>query len=378
MKYLHVLNLDTIGGVEELFIHFLANAKKLSDIQQHVLVTSNKPHPFFEEYLKNVDSLVVEKYVGPIKAPGFVRSWNRKRAISSCNADTTILWNRMEHYPWPGKVIYYEHGASWIAKKTKSHCNFFKMPVAILANSHAAKRVLQLKWDVQTPITVVENPLKPTIQAALSPKSAPKRLSLGFIGRLIPLKGVSLILHALTAFSGEVSLTIAGDGPEKETLMQLAKDLQVPVTFLGSIKDVSGFYDAIDVLIVPSIREPLGLVAQEAALRGCLVIAAEVDGLPEVVQHGITGFCLKPTLDIAHYKEFGGKNQSLPDLVYNPETDTLTSPKLVNPTDIADCIQQIMQNPAKFEQMSQNAIAFASKRPNFLKYTQTLLDALAN
>lgn len=379
MSYLHVLNLDTLGGVEELFVHFLANAKPLTTIPQHVLVTGNKPHPFFAQYLKHANSLTTEKYAGFIKLPGFMRAWNRNIALAKAKATTCILWNRMEDYPWPGKKIYYEHGASWIAKKTEKSSHFFETIDAVIANSHAAKRVLELKWNVQLPIYVIENPLKPTIVAATTHKKAPKQLRLGYIGRLIPLKGVSLILHALTAFKGQdVTLTIAGDGPEKQALMTEVKRLGVPVTFYGAIKDVSGFYDSIDILLVPSIREPLGLVAQEAALRGCPVIAAKTDGLPEVVQHNVTGFCLEPTLDLYHYEEFGGKNHNMPDLVYNPTTDSLTTPKLVAPQDIATAIKQLYESPTLYEAMSQNAIAFASKRPNFLQYTQTLLAQFLN
>ncbi|MCE5294977.1 MAG: glycosyltransferase family 4 protein [Chlamydiales bacterium] len=369
MSYQHVLNLDTLGGVEELFIHFLTHAKQLSRIKQHVLVTSNQPHPFFVSALKSADSVVVEKYIGPCKVPKFIRKFTRVRALKG--ADTTVLWNRMESYPWPGKVIYYEHGASWIAQKADG---FFDSVDAILANSHAASRVLQLKWGIQTPITVITNPLKPTILRASTAKKAPQKMRLGYIGRLIPLKGVCLLLHAIKGL--DVTLTIAGCGPEKEHLVELAKKLDVPVTFLGAIKDVSGFYDSIDALIVPSIREPLGLVAQEAALRGCPVICSKVDGLPEVVQDTKTGFCIEPTLPLSMYSELGGRNQNMPDLVYNPTTDTLTTPKLLSPQDIASKITALIQNPELYESMSQNAIEFASQRPNFLQYTQSLLNNL--
>lgn len=374
MSMLHVLNLDTVGGVEELFIHYLANAATLSDSQQHVLVTSNKPHPFFTNYLQHAASVTVEKYIGPLKVPGFLRKYTRNYALKKAQANSCILWNRMEADSWPGRVIYYEHGASWIAKKTPESCRFFESVDAIIANSHAAKRVLELKWGLAQPITVVENPLKPTILKATAAKKAPKELRLGYIGRLIPLKGVSLLLHALAAFKDQaVTLTIAGDGPEKEALIHEAKRLNVPVTFFGAIKDVSGFYDSIDILLVPSIREPLGLVAQEAALRGCPVIAAKVDGLPEVVKDNETGFCLEPTLDLASYKDFGGKNQNMPDLVYNPTTDSLTTPKLVDPQDIANAITHLRDRPELFETLSKNAIDFAAKRPNFIQYTKSLL-----
>ncbi len=366
----HVLNLDTVGGVEELFIHFLALAKQLSSEEQHLLITSKRPHPFFEKYLASADSVTIEKFFGPCKLPGFLRKMQRKHALKS--AKTTVLWNRMEEYPWPGKVIYYEHGAAWIAKKSKNH--FFDLPDAILANSHAAKRLLQLKWNVQAPINVIENPLKPTIQAG-QPKKAANTLRLGYIGRLIPLKGVSLILHALQELP-DITLTIAGDGPEKESLMKEASRLGVPVTFFGAIKDVSGFYDSIDVLIVPSIREPLGLVAQEAALRGCPVIASKVDGLPEVVQDQKTGFCIEPTLDLTDYPKLGGTLHNMPDLVYNPTLDTLSCPKLIDPITLANKILELQNDPHLYESMSANAIAFASKRPNFLTYTKHLLSHL--
>lgn len=362
----HILNLDTVGGVEELFIHFLSLAKQFSAEEQHVLVTSKRPHPFFEQYLTSADSITIEKYFGPCKLPGFLRKIKRKHALK--NAKTTILWNRMEEYPWPGKVIYYEHGASWITKDAK---NFFDIPHAILANSHAAKRLLQLKWNVQTPITVIENPLKPTIEPGVA-KKAPHTLRIGYIGRLIPLKGVSLILHAVKELT-DVTLTIAGDGPEKESLMKEAARLNIPVTFFGAIKDVSGFYDSIDLLIVPSIREPLGLVAQEAALRGCPVIAAKVDGLPEVVQDQKTGFCIEPTLNLKDYPALGGNLHNMPDQVYDPTTDRLRPPKLIDPHTLAKAITKLRTNPALYESMSQNAITFASKRPNFLTYTKQLL-----
>ncbi len=374
-SYAHVLNLDTVGGVEELFVHYLTNAKSLSHDKQHVLVTSNAPHTFFKPYLMSATSVSLEKYFGPFKIPQCIRGYKRNYALSTMSSDATILWNRMEQYKWPGKVIYYEHGASWIAKKNQESSRFFSNLNAIIANSYAAKRVLELKWEVEQHVSVIENPLKPTVQPAMFAKKAPSQLRIGYIGRLIPLKGVSILLHAVKLLQkSPITLTIAGDGPEKEQLIRLAKELDIPATFYGVVKDVSAFYDSIDLLVVPSIREPLGLVAQEAALRGCPVVAANVDGLPEVVRDNITGYTILPTLDIRHYQTLGGKLHGLPDLVYDPASDTLREPKLLNPQDIAEAVTILLNNPKLYESMSQNAIAFALQRPNFLEYTQNLLN----
>jgi glycosyltransferase involved in cell wall biosynthesis len=333
------------------------------------LVTSNAPHPFFKGRLQKAESITLEKYLGPLKCPSFLRKYTRARALKQNDPSHCILWNRMDSYNWPGTLIYYEHGASWIAKKSQKNKDFFKLPHKIIANSHAAKRVLELKWDISSPITVIENPLKPTLCARTTPKQPHSTLRLGYIGRLIPLKGVSLILHALKGCK-EVSLTIAGDGPEKERLIQEAKSLNVDVTFQGIIKDVTTFYDSIDILIVPSIREPLGLVAQEAALRGLPVIAANVDGLPEVVQHNKTGFLITPTLEIS------GNQANLPDLIYDPTQDRLVAPKLVDPTHIAEAITRLQESPALYSTFSQNALQLALKRPTFPQYAQNLLSQL--
>lgn len=377
MSYLHLLNLDTVGGVEELFIHFLENAKSLSSIEQHVLVTGYRPHPFFAEKLVYADTVSLEKYLGSWKIPSFMRPWKRAYCLRKISANTVILWNRLERAATAKKVIYYEHGASWIEPCSKEVTHFFSSVDKIIANSFAAKRLLELKWQINCPITVLENPLKPTVQAALGPKKIAQTIRLGYIGRLIPLKGVCLLLHAFKALKGlDVTLTIAGDGPEKAALIAESARLGIKVSFLGVVKNVSEFYDAIDILLVPSIREPLGLVAQEAALRGCLVIAANVDGLPEVVKHNVTGRCLNPTLSIDSYSEFGGTTQRLPDVVYDPDSDMLSSPRLVDPQAITQAVIELTSDPVQFARMSQNAIEFAQLRPNFLGYTKQLLDLI--
>jgi glycosyltransferase involved in cell wall biosynthesis len=72
--------------------------------------------------------------------------------------------------------------------------------------------------------------------------------------------------------------------------------LAARVNFAGSL-DRGRIYDLIDrcgIVIMPSRIEPFGLVALEAAQRARPVIAAAVDGLPEVVRHGETGLLVPP------------------------------------------------------------------------------------
>lgn len=378
MSFLHLLNLDTVGGVEELFINFLQQAHIYSKAKQHLLITGQKPHPLFQERLGFADSIRFEKYFLGLKVPKFLRPSYRDLQLNRSSADTVVLWNRIGEFQTKKRLIYYEHGASWIEPQSNRWESFFKGVDKIIANSYAAKRLLELKWNVTLPVDVVENPLKPEIEAANGPKPFPQQIRLGYIGRLIPLKGISLIFHALKELHDlPITLTIAGDGPERAALEAEAKRLSLPVTFVGVQKNVSAFYDSIDLLLVPSIREPLGLVAQEAALRGCPVIASCIDGLPEVVRHDVTGICIPPTLPLEAYPSFGGSLQRLPDLVYDPVHDTLKKPCLIDPQELAKAIRQIATVEERFSKMSQEAIFLAQKRPNFTEYSQKLLDCFS-
>ncbi|MBS0654521.1 MAG: glycosyltransferase [Verrucomicrobia bacterium] len=389
---LHLLNLDAVGGVEELFTHFLERSPSVQPCDHHILVTGKKPHRFFQTRLSQCKkSLTQEKYCCGLKIPTWLRERRRKRLIASCKPDAIVLWNRLESFKQlkkiapSSRIVYYEHGASWYEPQNSPCKEALKDVDTIIANSHAAKRLLQLKWDITSPIHVVENPLKADVLAAKAPKRAPsltkKALHIGFAGRLIPLKGVTLLLHAVNILHKRgvpVELSIAGDGEDKVRLQQEAKRLGIDerVHFVGCIPNISQFYGKIDLLVVPSIREPLGLVAQEAALSACPVLASLVDGLPEVVLHGKTGYCLAPTLDIAQYGSFGGSHKQLPDTVYDPITDSLSKPKIVDPAVIAEHIEKLVENPFTYEALSKQALAFAKGRPTTMQYTQALLNCL--
>jgi glycosyltransferase involved in cell wall biosynthesis len=385
-SFLHLLNLDTVGGVEELFIHFLAYSSNLSASRHHLLVTGKKPHPFFAGRIKSLTTTcTLEKFAYGFKIPLALRPLQRKRAVSKSKPNVVVLWNRFEelsHFP-NAHIVYYEHGASWIEPQNKDSKAFFNRIDQILVNSYAAKRVLELKWGVTSPITIIENPLKPTLAPASNCKKIPdsRSLRLGYIGRLIPLKGVATLVHAIKTLRDrrvDAKLLIAGHGSEQPNLEKEAKKLGIEkhIQFLGCIQDVSAFYDKIDLLVVPSIREPLGLVAQEAALRGCPVIASAVDGLPEVVQHEKTGFTIAPSLSLDGYKALGASVERLPDLVYDPVNDALATPKCLDPADIASAAIAIFENPALYQSMSSAAIAFAKSRPTFRSYSEELLSQL--
>jgi glycosyltransferase involved in cell wall biosynthesis len=74
-----------------------------------------------------------------------------------------------------------------------------------------------------------------------------------------------------------------------------ALDLGDAVRFTGERQDVAEILGAVDVLLAPSVAEPFGRTVIEAMAMGTPVIATEIGGPAEIIEHGITGLLAPPT-----------------------------------------------------------------------------------
>jgi glycosyltransferase involved in cell wall biosynthesis len=86
-------------------------------------------------------------------------------------------------------------------------------------------------------------------------------------------------------------LDIAGRGPLEPALRALAKELGVAdaVRFLGYVAPIQRAIEEAAIVVVPSMGEGFGMVALEAMERARPVVAAEIGGLGELVEEGVTG-----------------------------------------------------------------------------------------
>ncbi|HEV2087044.1 MAG TPA: glycosyltransferase family 4 protein [Cryptosporangiaceae bacterium] len=122
-----------------------------------------------------------------------------------------------------------------------------------------------------------------------------------FTGRLVYEKGVHDLLAAIPRLRRrhpDLRVVIAGDGPESEALRAQAKRLRVgrSVVWFGWLDSerLATLAAAADCAVVPSIYEPFGMVALEAAAAGTPTVVADTGGLREIVEHGITGLRFTP------------------------------------------------------------------------------------
>ena len=133
------------------------------------------------------------------------------------------------------------------------------------------------------------------LPGALGERLAGRAPILVHAAMLRPEKGHRTALQAIARLKGShagLLHVIAGAGPEEPRLRQLAAELglQDAVLFAGLVMPVYPLLARADLLIMPSLEEPLGQSQIEALALGVPVVVSDAGGLPETVTHGETGW----------------------------------------------------------------------------------------
>lgn len=119
-----------------------------------------------------------------------------------------------------------------------------------------------------------------------------------YVGRITPEKGVQVLLQALPLIlerHPDVRLLVAGRNSEQMQPLVDELGIREAVELLGFVDSETRdcLYRSVDAAVFPSLYEPFGIVALEAMAAGCNVIASEVGGLAEVVDHRRTGLTVR-------------------------------------------------------------------------------------
>jgi glycosyltransferase involved in cell wall biosynthesis len=129
----------------------------------------------------------------------------------------------------------------------------------------------------------------------------PAAFLIGTVARLEPEKGHRYLLEALPAIVEAVPdawLLLVGAGSQTDALRAQARSLPLParrrVMFAGSRTDVGAITDALDLAVLPSLREAQGLAVLEAMAARRPVVASAVGGIPETIRDGLDGLLVAP------------------------------------------------------------------------------------
>ncbi len=111
------------------------------------------------------------------------------------------------------------------------------------------------------------------------------------VSRLTDKNNIELVIRAMKHVDRQAKLIIIGDGPNKQKLLKLKKDLKVRVEFLGNIEHdrIAGYLKGADLFVRTPKTEGLGIVFLEAMAAGLPIITSNVGGIPDIVKHNETG-----------------------------------------------------------------------------------------
>lgn len=173
----------------------------------------------------------------------------------------------------------------------------------ITCTSQMMARTVQQFARAETPIHVVPFGVDlAQFRPRANPRSPTAPLVIGVVKSLERLYGIEYLLRAFAALhnqSGDLRLMIIGDGTQRPALESLARELGIAALthFVGRVphEQVIHYLHQMDIFVVPSLQESFGVAAVEASAAGLPVVASDVEGLPEVVLDGETGFLVPPT-----------------------------------------------------------------------------------
>ena len=199
------------------------------------------------------------------------RYFNKPVVITARGTDINLV----PKYRLPRKMIRWaaSHAAGMITV-----CNALKDEMVALGIDSA--RITPLRNGVDLEL------FRPGERAALRSELGMRGFTMMSVGHLEPRKGHELVIQAMPALP-DVQLCIAGSGPDRKKLEELARTLKVEerVRFLGPLPqaELKRYYGGADALVLASSREGWANVLLESMACGTPVVASNVWGTPEVV-----------------------------------------------------------------------------------------------
>ena len=334
---IHVVSLAAIGGVQTSFMSFMTRAIDKSQFR-HKIISQHDVNPFFDTIKKHHIN-ISGSFFNKLKFVYYLIS--TKYIIHFHNNFGSKAIHRLLQIIPVTNIIFHEYGTAWNAKKEDKpiYCQNQDKSNVVIACSKASKTILTKQFDLnEDKIKVIYHTglIQKPLNLSLSDRYS-QVFSVGYIGRFDTPKGIHVFIESAKRLK-EVNFYLAGGGVLEEMLKKQAEGYK-NIFFVGVVNPLE-FMSKIDVLVVPSLREPLGNIVIEAGISKKPVIAANVDGIAEIITNNKNGILINPTdeIDLIDLPE---NAVAIPKIVVNPITHEIIQPIQLNVEELSEKITDL-------------------------------------
>ena len=291
------------GGGEKWMI---TAAKGLSDGGHDVIVAGKKNSKFLESaqksnlHIKFINIRGDFSLLNTIRISHFLKQNATNVLVCNLNKDVRVAGLAARFVK--NTVVIARHGVLLSGKKWKHKFTLTSLVDGILTNSESIKQIYQsYGWFRQDFVRVIYNGIadkSDVIPFDFSNRFPGKRIIFS-AGRLVEQKGFSYLIEAaawLKEKRNDLIFIIAGEGRLENQLKRMVSKLQLGESFyfLGFIKDIDAYIKGCTLFVLPSLFEGMPNVIMEAMALGKAVIAADVNGVNELMEEGKTGRIIPP------------------------------------------------------------------------------------
>jgi glycosyltransferase involved in cell wall biosynthesis len=205
------------------------------------------------------------------------------------------------------RIVYTKHGIGFTPEQIKTWSFLRKLRDRII-DHYVMQYIALTEYDKQimvdvlkiepAKIQVIPNGIETSFGNGVENVTNKKPI-IGFVGRLTAQKGLQYLISAVAFLNNrmpDVRLVVAGSGEERNPLARFAHKLGVAdnIDFLGYTSNVAEILKDVDIFVLPSVWEGFPYVLLEAMMMKKPVIATDIFGIREIIEHEKSGILVKP------------------------------------------------------------------------------------
>lgn len=316
MKIMHLISGGDVGGAKTHVLSLLSGLGRTEEVRLVCFMEG----PFAQEARElGIDTVVIpSNHVLRVAATLAAQVREEGFQVVHCHGARANLIGTLlrRHYPVPMvTTVHSDYRLDYLGRPlhrltygTINSICLRKIPYHIGVSNAMAELLISRGFDPQTMFSIYNGVAFDDKAPAMDREAyfqsvglscEPDSVVFGIAARLSPVKDVATLIRGFSQAvkaCPSIRLVIAGDGEQADELRRLAKDTcpEGSVCFAGWVSDMDSFYNAIDVNTLTSLSDTFPYALTEGARYHCATIATRVGGVPDLIEHGVTGLLLKP------------------------------------------------------------------------------------